>query len=248
MQSSKPDILKSLEEVSDITEATMYPDFDGFARLHAHDKPYVAPDAQVYLRRGIAAHQSDNLEEAIKYYDEAITLKPDFVEAHNNRGNAYNNKGDYDCAIADCTKAIALNPDYADAYYNLGVVYDKKGDIDRAFENFTKAIDLKPDSDAYYNLGVAHGKKGNFDRGIDDYTKAIDLKSDFAGAYNNRGEALLHLREWEKAKSDLITAKNMGVDIIAAFRNNYENVADFEGKYGIQLPADIATMLTPESA
>jgi hypothetical protein len=43
-----------------------------------------------------------------------------------------------------------------------------------------------------------------------------------------------------------MTARNMGKDIIATFRNNYENVADFESKHGIQLPADIATMLTPQ--
>ena len=33
-QSSKQEILKSLGQLSDITEASMYPDFDGFARLH----------------------------------------------------------------------------------------------------------------------------------------------------------------------------------------------------------------------
>ena len=62
---------------------------------------------------------------------------------------------------------------------------------------------------------------------------------------NNRGEAWLHLQEWEKAKSDLITAKDLGVDIIAAFHNDYANVEDFEQKTGIQLPEDIAALLTP---
>ena len=49
----------------------------------------------------------------------------------------------------------------------------------------------------------------------------------------------------EKAKADLITAKEMGVDIVAAFRNDYESVAVFEQKTGIQLPEDIVAMLTP---
>ena len=63
--------------------------------------------------------------------------------------------------------------------------------------------------------------------------------------YNDRGEAWLHLQEWEKAKSDLITAKDMDVDIIAAFHNDYESVEDFEQKTGIQLPEDIVALLTP---
>ena len=58
IKSSKQEILKSLDELSGITEATMYPDFDGFARLHAHDRPYIEPDARGFLQRGIEAHQN----------------------------------------------------------------------------------------------------------------------------------------------------------------------------------------------
>lgn len=64
-------------------------------------------------------------------------------------------------------------------------------------------------------------------------------------AYNNRGLAFLHLQEWEKAKSDLTTARDIGVDIIALFRILYSNVANFEQEYGVKLPKDIAAMLTP---
>jgi hypothetical protein len=45
----------------------MYPDFDGFARLHAHDKLYNEPDVRSYLRRGIEAHQRGNLDDAIAH-------------------------------------------------------------------------------------------------------------------------------------------------------------------------------------
>ncbi len=36
----------------------------------------------------------------------------------------------------------------------------------------------------------------------------------------------------------------MDVDIIAAFHNDYKNVAAFERRYGFRLPEDIAIMLT----
>ena len=38
----------------------------------------------------------------------------------------------------------------------------------------------------------------------------------------------------------------MGIDMIAAFHYFHESVADFEAKHGIQLPPDIAAMLTPQ--
>ena len=40
MKSSKQEIRDSLDKLSGITEASMFPDFAGFARLHAQDKPY----------------------------------------------------------------------------------------------------------------------------------------------------------------------------------------------------------------
>ena len=40
----------------------------------------------------------------------------------------------------------------------------------------------------------------------------------------------------------MATAKNMGIDIIASFHNDYESIADFEQRNDVQLPEDIAAM------
>ena len=74
MKSSKLKILESLEQLSDITEASMYPDFDGFARLHAHNKPYAELDAVDLLQHGVEAHQRGEVDDAINYYDQVISL------------------------------------------------------------------------------------------------------------------------------------------------------------------------------
>ena len=67
-------MLTSLDKVSGITEGSIYPDFDGFARLHAQNKSDVGLDPQVYLQRGIEAHQRGDLDDAIDRYDEVISL------------------------------------------------------------------------------------------------------------------------------------------------------------------------------
>ncbi len=46
-------------------------------------------------------------------------------------------------------------------------------------------------------------------------------------------------------KSDLIFAKTSGLDIITLFNEEYAGVSGFKWKMGIQLPADIAALLTP---
>ena len=101
-------------------------------------------------------------------------------------------------------------------------------------------------AETYYGRGKTYYDEGEFDRVICDFDKAIELKSVSGGAdrYYYRGFALLYKGEWDKAKADLTVAKNRGVDIIASFQNDYENVADFEKKNGVTVPADIKEMLT----
>src|SRR3974390_567511 len=50
----------------------------------------------------------------------ALEIDPKMAVAYNNRGNAYDDKGQYDRALADYNKALDLNPKYAEAYYNRG--------------------------------------------------------------------------------------------------------------------------------
>ena len=207
----------------------------------------INPDyAEAYNNRGVAYFEKRDFDTAIQNYDKAIEINPDYAEAYNNRGNAYSSKGDFDTAIQNLTTAIEINPDYAEAYNNRGIAYSSKGDFDTAIQDYDKAIEINPDyAEAYYNRGITYGEKRDFDTAIQDYDKAIEINPDYAEAYCNRGEAWMHMSEWDKAKVDLTVAKDRGVDIIASFQNDYENVEDFEQKNGVQVPPDIKEMLTP---
>ncbi len=64
------------------------------------------------MRCGISNH----LAEALANYDKAIALKPDFAQAHNNRGTALQDLNRPAEALASYEKAITLKPDFAQAY------------------------------------------------------------------------------------------------------------------------------------
>ena len=49
-----------------------------------------------YNNRGISYKEKGELDRALKDFDKAIELNPDFAEAYNNRGNVYRNMGDCD--------------------------------------------------------------------------------------------------------------------------------------------------------
>ena len=270
----KVHMLHYLNKHHDISTKTIYNDLLGFIenqRIHKkwheefykglsyqEDKEYdkaiehyttaieLNPEfAKAYNSRSFVYRMKENFKAAIQDCNKLIELNLELVEAYTNRGLAYFDKGEVDKAIQDYDKVIDLDPDYAIAYNNRGAAYYQKGDFDNAIQNYNKAIDLDPDYVLLYNnRGAAYHRKGDFDNAIQNYNKAVKLNPEYSSPYCNRGEARLHLKEWEKAKADLIRAKNKGHDIVAVFHNDYESVADFEAKHGVQVPKDIAALLS----
>ena len=207
-------ILQHLRKYHGIFTETIYNDVYGFIRNQD-----IHGDAYTQFYRGLTCQnrgdeatttkvKQQEYENAIQYYTESIKSKPDNTAAYNNRGNAYSRIGKFQNAIEDFNKAIEIQPDDDYAYNNRGVTYNEKGELDNALKDYTEAIKRNPDNaSAYNNRGVTYYKKGELDNAITDYNKALELKPDYDNAYYNLGEAWLHLKDWEKAKADLITAK-----------------------------------------
>ena len=202
---------------------------------------------EVYTNRGNVYRGIDQADKAIEDYNSATKLDPNDANAYNNRGNAYFDRNEIDRAIGDYNIAIELKPDYDDAYYDRGNAYLIKGNFNSALQDFSKAVELDPnDANAYIIRGDAYLEKGDFDQALQDFNRAIELQPENAETYVIRGSTWLYLQEWEKAKADLTAAKDMGINIIALFHNDYGSIANFEQENGVILPADIAAMLTSQ--
>ena len=78
------------------------------------------------------------MDEAIRQFQEALRLKPDYAEAHNNLGIALARKGQIDEAISQFQEALRLKPDYAEAHYNLGIALARKARSTRPSANSRK--------------------------------------------------------------------------------------------------------------
>jgi len=170
--------------------------------------------AQQWFERGFAVADVD---EQLRFYTEAIRLKPDYAEAYTNRGVARRAKGDVDGALQDYTEAIRLKPDCVEAYTNRGVARRAKGDVDGALQDYTEAIRLKPDyAQTYNNRGNA--REDDVDA-LQDYTEAIRLKPDYATAFYNRGNARRAQGDMDGALQDLAEAIRLKPDFALAFHN-----------------------------
>ena len=140
---------------------------------------------------GEALVKEGKTDEAVRQFDEAIRLKPDYADAHDNLGLALAAAGKVNEAIDQFREAIRLKPDGAEAHYNLGLAFAMKSQFDEAIDQFQEAVRLKPDdAEAHNNLGVTLVKKGKIDEAISEYQEAIRLKPDYAQAQINLAQAL----------------------------------------------------------
>ncbi len=93
------------------------------------------------------------VDEAIAHYEKALEIRPAYVEAHYNLGNALARRSHLDEAIAHYEKALQIKPGFAEAHYNLGIVLAARGQLEAAITHFQKALEIKPDyADARRNL------------------------------------------------------------------------------------------------
>lgn len=145
---SKESILDELEQASGITEAMLFPDFDGFAWLRREGIQYKQLLDYEYRERAHKRFQDKKYEEAITDYDMAIDLDPDYAEAYYHRGLAKQSLEQYEEAIKDYDDAIRINSDYAEVYYqraeansSLGHLVEARADLQTALELADQAND-----------------------------------------------------------------------------------------------------------
>jgi lipoprotein NlpI len=131
-----------------------------------------APNADTLNAQGLASTEKGDYGQAIKSYDSAIVLKPEFASAYKNRGVAYAQNGDYDRAIQDFDQSLKLKPDMASAFNSRGLAFQQKGDFGKSLADFDEALKLKPDNaTALKNRGRSHFFQGQFAEAAADLDK-----------------------------------------------------------------------------
>jgi tetratricopeptide (TPR) repeat protein len=154
----------------------------------------------------------------------------DLAWAYGNRGNAYNDLGQYARAIKDYDQAIRLDPGDPRTYTYRGSAYDRLGQHARAIEDHDVAIRLDPGhAVAYNNRGIAYAALDQQARAIEDYDQAIRLDPGYALAYTNRGIAYGALGQNARAIENYDQAIRLGdADAYINRGNAYCQLGDIE--------------------
>jgi len=94
--------------------------------------------------QALALHRQGRLAEADALYAQALALKPDLVEAHNNRGAIRQMAGDWDGALACYDGALRYRPDYVEALANRGNCLIQLRRWPEALAAFDRTLKLSP--------------------------------------------------------------------------------------------------------
>ena len=166
----------------------------------------------------------DQLNDAVDYYERAISIKPDYAKAFYNLAGALQELGRLDESVKNYQKSLLIEPNHAEAHNNLGNVYIELGNLEDAVKSFEQAIANKPDYvEAYYSLGISLQDLGRLEEAIENYLEVLNIKPEFAEMHNNLGVVLQDIDQIDNAVSHLKKAIEIKPDFAEA-HNNLANI------------------------
>ena len=146
-------------------------------------------------------HRENNLDVAIRLYNQIIEIDPNYLNAHNNLGNIFQELGDTQRAIGFFEKVIEIDPNYIFAYYNLGLIFKKLGDLKKTINYYKKIIEINSEHTAIHNnLGIIYADLGEHKKAISCYEKVIEIDPNNLDAHYNLGTTFNTIRDYQKAK------------------------------------------------
>jgi tetratricopeptide (TPR) repeat protein len=139
-----------------------------------------------YIQLGVMYDQVGD-STAVEYYNSALDIYPQSMEAWYNKGMYYQNRGRIEEALESYRTIRSIDSTWADPYYNQGYIYLLINEnLDSAVWFFSRAVELDPGYyQAYNNLGLAYEKKKDLANAKYYYTKAVEINPDFKLAKDN---------------------------------------------------------------
>lgn len=125
---------------------------------------------------GIANCELEQFATSEDSFEKAISLAPEFSDAHFNLGIVLQAQGKFDRAANSYRRTLSLNSGHPGAHNNLGALLQAQGQVPSAIEHYRRALQLEPRFvDAHENLGIALHIEGRLDEAIESYRQVLSL-------------------------------------------------------------------------
>lgn len=163
-------------------------------------------NADLWLQRGSAHLQLENLDQGIEDLSKSIELKAT-PEALTNRAIAWIKKNEVKLAIEDFKRSAILNPDLALTHFNIARLYYDLGQYKESVAALSEYLRLMPeDPDGYAQRGMARYFSQDFENAIADFSFSIKRNPENATLRVYRGSAFNSTKDFDRAIDDFTHA------------------------------------------
>lgn len=132
-----------------------------------------------HLNLGLALQNEGRQADAIRNYELALMIDPNYALAHYNLGIVWQDLGRLDSAVPHLQRAVALDPESIKAWTRLGTAFGQAGQLVTAEACFRKAIMLDTSAaQARFNLALVLQEKGDLPAALVEYQRAVEQQPD----------------------------------------------------------------------
>jgi len=171
--------------------------------------------------------REENLDNAIRVFQRALTLDPNYALAYAGLGDAYWMKYKsskeirwVDSSQQACGRAVGLDSKLPAAHVCFGRLYNGTGRYEEAAVEFERAVEAEPtNDDAYRGLAQAYellGKPGEAEK---IYRRAIELRPRYWAGYNWLGAFHFRRGQYQQAAEMFQQVVALAPDNIRGFYN-----------------------------
>jgi Flp pilus assembly protein TadD len=156
------------------------------------------------FEKGLQADAAGKRDNAIRHYQKAVEIAPDFYPAHNNLGSDQLSKGDFAAARSEFEKVLKLNQSDAAAYFNMGNAYTQLGELANAQHALDEGMRREPDSSiGHFLQGSLDLRSGKLQAAEKELRQAIALSPTMVQARLQMINLLLQTGKKEEARTEL---------------------------------------------
>ena len=102
-------------------------------------------DVVNWYNKGIGLHRSGDYKKAIRCFDRALELNPEYAGVWNGKGAAPAGLRRHDEAARCYDRALELNPEDAGAWNNKGIALSNRGRYDEAVQCYDRTLEFNPE-------------------------------------------------------------------------------------------------------
>jgi tetratricopeptide (TPR) repeat protein len=152
------------------------------------------------IKRGEDRLASNDYDQALADFSEAIRLNPDHAPAYTSRAQVWAKKHYRDREIDDYTEAIKRDPGNASYRVARAESWSAQGMHKRAMTDFEDALRMEPNNPSFWvSRGNEWRRHLKLDDAIADYSHALQINPRFAAANIARGNTWKQRREFDRA-------------------------------------------------